>query len=263
MLKPVIVAQISDLHVRRRGHVLHHMANTAAFVERAVERLNRLRVDAVIATGDLTESGTLLEYRRLRGLLTALHAPFFLLPGNHDDRQVLRRVFRDHAYLSRASSHASFVVEAWPIRIVALDTSHPLHVGGYLDTERLAWLDAQLSAVPHRPTILACHHPPFRTGIGIFDRQRFTGRDELSQIVRRHPQIARVASGHIHTVLQRPWSGTLACTAPSTAPQFVIGRSALGIGIEAAGFLAHAFDWNAGVSTSVIRLSGEPLLLSA
>lgn len=259
----MIVAQISDLHVRRRGHVLHYMPNTASYVRRIIGVLNDLQPDLVVATGDLTESGSVLEYRRLRGLMRELRAPFYLLPGNHDRRAALRRVFHDHTYLTAEDHHASYTIDAWPIRIIALDTSEIGHIGGYVDDVRIAWLDAQLSEFPNRPTVIAMHHPPFRTGIAAYDRHHFTGREALAAIVRSHRNIARIASGHIHTVIQRPWSGTLACTAPSTAPGFVLGRSRLGIGLEDAGFLLHEFDWDAGISTSRVRLNREIAALTA
>ncbi|MBV8529669.1 MAG: phosphodiesterase, partial [Candidatus Eremiobacteraeota bacterium] len=64
----MIVAQITDLHVKRKGHLLHHMINTAKSLRRCVERLNELdpRPDVIVATGDLTESGKRKEYARLR-----------------------------------------------------------------------------------------------------------------------------------------------------------------------------------------------------
>ena len=254
----MIVAQISDLHIRRRGHVLHHMPNTADYLHRAIARLNGMTPlpDIVIATGDLTERGSPHEYRRLRTLLSRLDVPYVLLPGNHDDREALRRAFRDHRYLQTCESHASFVLDAWPVRIIALDSTDPAHIGGYVDEERLSWLDGELSAKPHAPTILAMHHPPFRTGIGPMDAHGFSGVDELGEIVRRHRQIARIVSGHVHTVLMRPWNGAVACTAPSTSPQFVIGRSRLGIGVEAAGLLLHEWTWNAEVQTRLLRIEG-------
>jgi len=44
--------------------------------------------------------------------------------------------------------------------------------------------------------------------------------------------------------------------APSTSPQFVIGRSRLGIGVESAGFLLHEWSFNADVHTFIVRLEG-------
>jgi 3',5'-cyclic AMP phosphodiesterase CpdA len=125
-----------------------------------------------------------------------------------------------------------------------------------MDDERLAWLDTELSDHPRRPTILALHHPPFRTGIAAMDAHGFVGVEGLGEVVRRHRQIERIVSGHVHTVLIRAWNGTIACTAPSTSPQFVIGRSPLGIGLEAAGMLLHEWNFNANVHTYVARLDG-------
>ena len=241
------------------------MANTATYLRRVVDRLNAMipRPALVLATGDLTERGNVQEYRRLRGILASLEIPWFLMPGNHDDRDALRRVFWDHAYLRTCERHASFALDAWPLRIVALDSTDGRRVGGTLDDERMAWLDATLCEEPGRPTIVALHHPPFKTGIGPFDAQVFIGLERFAKIVRRHHQIARIVSGHVHTTLQRPWNGTLACTAPSTSPQFVIGRSPLGIGIEAAGYLVHEWTWNADVATRIVRIDGESREVSA
>jgi 3',5'-cyclic AMP phosphodiesterase CpdA len=180
-----------------------------------------------------------------------------LIPGNHDDREALRKAFRDHCYLSTCSKHASYAFDAWPLRIIALDSTDPRHIGGYLDGDRLAWLESELASHPRRPTIVALHHPPFRTGVPAMDAHGFVNVERFGEIVRAHPQIARIISGHVHTVLMRPWNGTVACTAPSTSPQFVIGRSRLGIGVEAAGVLLHEWNFNAEVRTYIARLESR------
>ena len=70
----MIIAQISDTHIKRKGRLLHHMIDTARYLKRAVKRLNHLDPppDVVLATGDLTESGKPKEYRRLRKILADL-----------------------------------------------------------------------------------------------------------------------------------------------------------------------------------------------
>ena len=180
-----------------------------------------------------------------------------MIPGNHDDRESLRRAFRDHRYLRTFERHASFAIDAWPLRIIGLDSTQPGRSGGWLDDERLAWLDAELRAHPRRPTILSCGTTPlFRTGVPAMDAYGFVNAEGLGAIVRAHPQIARIIAVHLHTVLMRPWNGTIACTAPSTSPQFVLGRSRLGIGVESAGFLVHEWSFNADVHTFIVRLDG-------
>ncbi len=216
----------------------------------------RPRPNLVVATGDLTERGSPHEYRRLRSILGRLEIPYLLIPGNHDDREALRRAFRDHRYLRTFERHASFAVDAWPLRLIALDSTLPGRSGGYLDDERLEWLQSELEAHPRRPTILAMHHPPFRTGVRVLDASGFINANALGAVVRANPQIARLIAGHLHTTVMQPWNGTVACTAPSTSPQFVIGRSRLRFGIESPGFLLHEWSFNAEVHTFVVRLEG-------
>jgi len=97
----VIIAQITDMHIRPEGVLAYRRVDTAPYLARAVEHLRCLkpRPDVVLATGDLVDAGTDEEYRRLRGLLAPLPMPVYLIPGNHDNRDALATVFADHAYL--------------------------------------------------------------------------------------------------------------------------------------------------------------------
>ena len=57
------------------------------------------------------------------------------------------------------------------------------------------------------PTIIAMHHPPIPTGIAEFDRSacpRPTSPRSASP--GRRDDVLRVASGHIHRVITRPWA---------------------------------------------------------
>src|SRR5262245_9072071 len=99
----MIIAQISDMHIRAPGQLAYRRVDTAAFLARAVDHVLRMtpRPDAVIATGDLVDAGQPEEYRHLRDLLAPLPMPLYLIPGNHDERGALLREFGDHAYLPR------------------------------------------------------------------------------------------------------------------------------------------------------------------
>jgi hypothetical protein len=119
--------------------------------------------DLVVITGDLVDHGEAEEYDHFRVMLAPLHMPVLVIPGNHDAREPLRAAFAGNGYLP-ADGFLQFVVEDWPLRIVALDTLVPGEVGGALCEERLAWLDRALAAAPERPTVLLMHHPPLRPG---------------------------------------------------------------------------------------------------
>jgi Icc protein len=97
----VLIAQITDTHIRRKGDLLHHMIHTGRELRRSITALNALvpRPAFLVATGDLVERGKASEYRRLRRFLAELRLPVYLVPGNHDDRDTLRDEFREHRYL--------------------------------------------------------------------------------------------------------------------------------------------------------------------
>ncbi|HZY99671.1 MAG TPA: phosphodiesterase [Candidatus Baltobacteraceae bacterium] len=251
----MIVAQITDLHIKRRGHFLHHMPHVAQPLRKALNAIERWpqRPACIVATGDLTESGSPEEYRRLRELLEPFGVPIYLVPGNHDNRDAIRKAFPDRAYLHEFEPAIQFTVEFRALRVIALDTSQGRRRGGYLDKTRLAWLTDRLAERPLTPTILAMHHPPFPTGVPNFDGQQFEGRDALGAIVREHPQICRVIGGHVHQPLVRPWCGTVGVTAPSTAPTLVLHPRAPGLSWEPGGFLLHRYDADAGLTTELVR----------
>ncbi|MBV8089896.1 MAG: metallophosphoesterase [Candidatus Eremiobacteraeota bacterium] len=260
----MIVAQISDMHIKRRGHFLHHMPHVARPLHRTLSAIARLRPDCIIATGDLTEAGTLAEYARLREILNKYTgSPIYLLPGNHDRREALRSVFWDHQYLRNSADGVLFAIERASLRIVALDSSDERRAGGYLDEARLEWLRRCLCERPNTPTILAMHHPPFPTGIRSVERQAFLGREALERIVRAHPQIRRIVCGHVHQPLANAWSGTVGVTAPSTAPTLALHSGALALSWEPGGFLIHRYEQSTGLTTTLIRVAAKPVALTA
>jgi 3',5'-cyclic AMP phosphodiesterase CpdA len=216
----MLIAQISDMHIKPEGELLYKRIDTAGYLERAVAHILELdpRPDIVLATGDLVDGGKPEEYDLLRRLLAPLPMPVYLIPGNHDARDAMRAGFPDHTYLP-ANGFLQYAVDGGPVRLLALDTLVPGKTHGELCEERLRWLERRLGE-GDRPTVLFMHHPPFDCGIATFDRHRLNKGDvELAALVRRHANVERVLCGHVHRPIQMRWAGTLASIAPSTAHQ--------------------------------------------
>jgi 3',5'-cyclic-AMP phosphodiesterase len=221
----MLLCQITDLHIKTDRKFAYGIVDTATMLERCVEQILALpqRPDAVIVTGDLVDWGRPDEYALLRGLLAPLTMPLYLMPGNHDEREALRAAFPEHAYLRQwAAPFVQYAIDDWPVRIVAIDTVVPMEGGGALCAERLAWLDRTLAAAPDRPTIVAMHHPPFRTGIGHMDRIGLADPSGVEAVVARHPQVERVIAGHLHRSITVRFAGTVASTCPSPAHQVAL-----------------------------------------
>ena len=247
-----ILGQISDLHIKRPGKLSYRVVDCAAMLARCVEEILRLpqRPDAIAVTGDLVDFGRVDEYNHLRELLSPLPMPYYLLPGNHDERGALREAFADHAYLRQWQPYVQYAIDAWPVRIVAIDTVIPGEGGGRLDGERLAWLDRTLAAERGKPTIVLMHHPPFPTLIGHMDRIGLEGSEALAEVITRHPQVERILCGHLHRPIQYRFAGTIASTSPSPAHQVALDLSpqaASRFKMEPPAFQLHAWRRGMGI----------------
>ncbi|MEK7996515.1 MAG: metallophosphoesterase, partial [Planctomycetota bacterium] len=84
----MLIAQITDMHLKGEGELLFGRVDTTGFLERAVAHVNALdpRPDIVLATGDLVNDGGPEQYANLRRVLAPLDMPVFMIPGNHDAR---------------------------------------------------------------------------------------------------------------------------------------------------------------------------------
>lgn len=223
----MIIAQISDTHLRTDGGLLYGRIDPVAALETALAHLRALepRPDVVLATGDLANAPNRTDYAVLRRKLDELGMPVYVIPGNHDGRAEMREAFRDWGYLPDDGDFLHYTVDDHPLRLVGLDTVVPGQEGGCMCGDRLAWLDDRLGDALDRPTLIFMHHPPFKTGIGFMDRLGFEGGAGMEAVIRRHPQVEWVVCGHIHRHVQVRWAGIMASTAPSAVFQMNLALS--------------------------------------
>ena len=204
------VVQLSDPHIDYR------FPQKAAAFARAVAHVNTMPAlpDAVILTGDCAEHARPDEYELFGELLGALRVPAFLVPGNHDDRAALLDLYPPP--VGHLPGFMQYVVEDFPLRLIGLDTHRPGHGGGQLDQGQLDWLEARLREAPEWPTLLFMHHPPVKTGLDVMDGMDLRGREALCDLLLEHPQVLRVAAGHLHMSLTAGFAHTTVMTCPGT-----------------------------------------------
>ena len=254
----MIIVQITDFHVCAPGAYAYGRVPTNDMLRSAIRQVNAIepKPDLVLATGDLVDRGSREEYAVLRDLLAELQAPVYLVPGNHDKRANLAASFADHAYLPR-QGYQQYVVEGYPVRLIALDTLVEGKGGGTLCAERLGFLERALAQGGGRPTIIFMHHPPFRTMIDHMDAIGLDAADAMGAIVERHPEIERILCGHLHRPIQMRWRGALASTAPSTAHQVVLDLRPKAVGsfaLEPPGLQVHAWTAEAGLVSHTLPI---------
>ena len=217
----MLIAQISDLHLRTDGSLLQDRIDTRQALENCIAHVNGLdpRPELVLATGDLVDLALAEDYPVLRRALSRLEMPVYVIPGNHDDRDAMRRAFGDLGYFPEEGGFLNYTVEEYPLRMIGIDTLLPGQVSGGLCADRLRWLADRLAEQPERPTMIFMHHPPFASGIAFLDTPPFEGAEAMARIVAANRQVRQIVCGHIHRAIHVNWAGTCAAVAPSTVYQ--------------------------------------------
>jgi 3',5'-cyclic AMP phosphodiesterase CpdA len=243
--KQLRIAQISDLHIKPPGTLAYARVDTAKALERCVATLNAFEPapDFVVISGDLADTPNAEEYDHLKELLAPLKLPFASIPGNHDSRELLRAAFPNVPYAS-PSGALNRKIEIGELDLLLLDSSVPHKPHGELDAPTLSWLDATLASSRSRPALLFLHHPPFIAGIWHMDRQNLHNAAELETIIRRHPRVLAVATGHIHRATLTMFAGRpcTICPAPNHAVDLDLARlRAPSLRVEPGALHLHTF----------------------
>jgi Icc protein len=252
----MLIAQISDTHLKLPGKLAYRRVDTAAMLRACVGELVRLdpQPDLIVFTGDLVDFGYAEEYAHLQSVLAPLRSPVLAVPGNHDERNAMRVAFAGEGYLP-ADGFLQYAVERGPLRFIGLDTNIPGQGSGELCAERLAWLDTTLAARPSMPTVVLMHHPPFLTGISHMDRIGLDGRAPFAEIMRRHAQVEVILCGHVHRVIHARVGGRAAIIGPSPAHQVALDLTSEGpsaFRLEPPGYMLHRWHANQLVSHAAV-----------
>lgn len=257
----MIVAQLTDSHLKADNRLAYGRVDTADFLRRAVARINAFApaVDAVIFSGDLTDTGGVGEFAAIRAILADLDAPVFAVPGNHDRRDTLRAAFADTDFHAPGMPFCAGVAEGFPLRLIGLDSSVPGHPHGELGAAQLDWLAETLEARPDTPTLVFVHHPPFLTGIRHMDVQNLKDGGALIELLARHYQVLHLACGHVHRAIETQVGGVAVSIGPSPAHSVALDLDpdgAPGFSLEPP--MLRLFRFTGGTLVSHLLFVAEP-----
>lgn len=212
----MLIAQITDSHIMPRGQEWRKDAETNVHrrLERVVAAINKLspRPDVVVMTGDNIDGDDFLgAYAALKEILTPLQVPFQIIPGNHDDRESLRKTF---------NFESSFVFDHQSARLIGLDSLIPGKDHGELSKEQILFLKSKLIERRDVPALLFVHHFPVKVGIDVFDDMTLRNSVELENLMRFYPHVIGLVCGHLHNQFSGMFAGKPLFVSPSVAPNY-------------------------------------------
>ena len=247
----VLLVQLTDSHLFASSNGKLLGMDTAESLGRVVDLVlaEQPRVDLLLATGDLSQDGSLASYERFRQLSERIEAAARWCPGNHDELAAMQQAAGERALMDP-------VLDIGNWRVVMLDTLVPGSVHGMLRDEQLALLDKALGDAPQRHHLICLHHHPVTIGSRWMDGIGLRNRDELFRIVDRHPGVRALLWGHIHQEFDGSRASVRLLATPSTGVQFTPGSESFDVDKQAPGYRWLRLHADGRLETGVSRVVG-------
>jgi 3',5'-cyclic AMP phosphodiesterase CpdA len=196
---------MADLHIVPETE-LSYSLEASARTQEAIGFINNNHADAdlLVIAGDLADRGDAASYRRLKDLLAEIDLPYVITLGNHDDRPSFLAEFGDIVDPETGKMDRSVTLDG--CGIVILDSSEPGVSSGRLSAVQLDWLSKRLAEHAATPVVVVLHHNicPLHNQN---DRIILEERDAFIHVLRGHPDIRTVVSGHVHMTASGTYRG--------------------------------------------------------
>jgi Icc protein len=248
---PALLVQLSDSHLFAEADGTLLGMNTRDSLQKVIElvRLQQPRIDLIVASGDISQDGTLESYQQFRDLTRQLDASARWIPGNHDEPRIMAEAAVQSALLDP-------VVDIGNWRVTLLDSAVPGSVPGYLEDEQLQLLARALSEAPERHHLVCLHHHPVSIGCAWMEPIGLRNPEALFSVLDRFPQVRAVLWGHVHQEIDRERNGVRLIASPSTCIQFEPGSDDFKVGDQAPGYRWLRLLPDGELETGVERVTG-------
>lgn len=133
----MLIAQVTDIHASRNNDNLRRF-------DRALEWLEHINPDVLVLTGDLIDEQWHEGYQLIFDRLSQKKWPSLVMPGNSDDRGMMRSIWGTQGWAEDAPDNSlHFVHHLSNIRLIGLDSTIEGKNSGDV-INHLEWLEKQL-----------------------------------------------------------------------------------------------------------------------
>ncbi len=175
------------------------------------------RADIAALTGDLIQDGTKTAYKNCRKLVAALDLPVYCLPGNHDNRSLMREELAEPPFNYCGSTASG----NW--LIVSIDSCAAGRAGGFVTDDEQSRLSAVIAASQAEHVLVCLHHPPVPMGSAWLDTVGLDNGEEFLATLQSSGKVRLAIFGHVHQAYDEVHNGIQIVATPSTCRQFLQG----------------------------------------
>ncbi|MET8423103.1 metallophosphoesterase [Nocardia sp. NPDC004860] len=217
------LVQLTDTHLRPNGERVLGAVDTHAVLLHVLDKLRTggRRIDALILSGDLADTGAPEAYRRLRAAVepvaAELGAQVLYVMGNHDERAAFGVELLGHEPGSAAATAPyDQVLEVAGLRVIGLDSTTPGQHHGHLEDNQLDWLAAQLREPAPLGSLLVLHHPPLPSAVPAAEFLKLRNADRLAEVL-TGTDVRMILCGHNHMTAASALAGIPVWVGPALA----------------------------------------------
>ena len=174
-----------------------------------------------------------------------------MIPGNHDSRMPMQKVFGD--ILRDDPESASFIDEVGGWTLIGLDTLIEGAVEGDLAGEQWVWF-REAVANATGPIAVFMHHPPVFVGSQWVDQLSLVSLGVFANLVEEFEQLKLVVCGHVHQEYYTQIFHADVFTTPSTCVQFKPNAAEFAVDSSSPGFRTIDLNSDGTFQTQVHRL---------
>jgi len=190
-------------------------------LQEAVKQINRSNADIVIFTGDNIDSPDKALVVVFAKIISKLHKPYYVIPGNHDllsingvDKKEFYRLLNKFSAnkIKDVPSAKTFRGGLVLIFMDGVNQYMPNRIG-YFKEKDLIWLDKQLKKYKNRKVVIVQHFPvvdpnPARA-------RTLYKQQEYLNLLEEHKNVIAIISGHEHHENEIQEDGILHISVPS------------------------------------------------
>lgn len=208
------ILQLTDTHILGKKPSIFlgidSLENLKNVISEIIKDINLIKPDLLVLTGDLSHDQSPESYKYIAEQLANLSVPAAIVPGNHDDPDILAQILNNQ--------QRDFLYDNW--HIILLNSYYAGHDSGTLNIGELDFLQKALKKHPQKHTLIFLHHHVVKTGCLWLDTMGVQNAEDLLAILYKYKNIKIVASGHGHQDNISEYNGIKFIISPAASVQF-------------------------------------------
>ena len=250
----LVLIQITDLHIFTNGEDDFSGINSYNSLQAVLNLIKDdfSEYDLMLATGDLVQDTEETAYKNLLEILDQIDQPIYSLPGNHDDPELMRKMFKKN---NNIHFDQKVQIDNWSI--LFLNSYKANTHSGYLNKKELVALQEGLEKSKDSNVLICLHHHPVSINSEWMDGMMLENPDDLFEIVDQYDHVKGIIWGHIHQEFSQIRNDVLLLGTPSTCAQFLPKAKEYGTDDKQPGYRWLKLISNGDIETGIKRISPQ------